>query len=275
MKKFILFSISAYLLLISVVPACFGYTLKVMQPTDILANSQQDLKDNFNGIIAGTADSAGTGLDTWDLGDGGDTNKSLRAGNDDADKSFIRYIATQDNWAFSNNGTYVNYFVAATSDIGAFGIGIAKSSWAETNKYCFEGATANAFESCITVTDPTADRTFTIPNEDADLINYNDSKIKGWVNFNGSGTVAIRDSFNVSSIADIAVGEYQVVWDVDFASINYSAIGMAGLTADTAYIVAHQGSTSIAAGYTQIIVSDHANARADATLITVIAIGDQ
>ena len=31
---------------------------------------------------------------------------------------------------------------------------------------------------------------------------------KAWVNFNGTGTVAIRDSFNVSSITDVGTGQY-------------------------------------------------------------------
>jgi len=34
---------------------------------------------------------------------------------------------------------------------------------------------------------------------------------KEWVNFNGSGTVAIRDSLNVSSISDNGTGTYQIV----------------------------------------------------------------
>jgi hypothetical protein len=33
---------------------------------------------------------------------------------------------------------------------------------------------------------------------------------KAWVNFNGTGTVAIRDSFNVSSITDNGTGDYTV-----------------------------------------------------------------
>ena len=33
---------------------------------------------------------------------------------------------------------------------------------------------------------------------------------KAWVNFNGTGTVAIRRAFNVSSVTDNATGEYTV-----------------------------------------------------------------
>ena len=35
---------------------------------------------------------------------------------------------------------------------------------------------------------------------------------RAWVNFNGTGTVAIRDSFNVSSITDNGTGNYTVTF---------------------------------------------------------------
>lgn len=40
----------------------------------------------------------------------------------------------------------------------------ATSVWGTANGFVFEGATANAFETTLTVTDPTADRTFTLPD---------------------------------------------------------------------------------------------------------------
>lgn len=43
---------------------------------------------------------------------------------------------------------------------------VANSVWGVSNGLTFEGATANAFETNITVTDPTADRTITVPNAD-------------------------------------------------------------------------------------------------------------
>ena len=53
---------------------------------------------------------------------------------------------------------------------------------------------------------------------------------RAWVNFNGTGTVAIRASFNVSSITDNGVGDYTVnltnaMPDINYTSnINYSPI---------------------------------------------------
>ena len=33
---------------------------------------------------------------------------------------------------------------------------------------------------------------------------------RAWVNFNGTGTVAINNSFNVSSITDVSTGQYTI-----------------------------------------------------------------
>ena len=44
---------------------------------------------------------------------------------------------------------------------------------------------------------------------------------KAWVNFNGTGTVAIRDSYNVSSITDNSTGNYTVNFSTAFSNANY------------------------------------------------------
>ena len=53
---------------------------------------------------------------------------------------------------------------------------------------------------------------------------------KAWVNFNGTGTVAIRASFNVSSITDNGTGDYTVNFTTALADANYAAPGSAGPT---------------------------------------------
>ena len=45
---------------------------------------------------------------------------------------------------------------------------------------------------------------------------------RAWVNFNGTGTVAIRASFNVSSITDNGTGDYTVNFTNALADANYS-----------------------------------------------------
>lgn len=47
---------------------------------------------------------------------------------------------------------------------------------------------------------------------------------RAWVNFNGTGTVAIRGSGNVSSITDNGVGDYTVNFTTAMPDANYSAV---------------------------------------------------
>ena len=53
---------------------------------------------------------------------------------------------------------------------------------------------------------------------------------KAWVNFNGTGTVAIRASGNVSSITDNGTGDYTVNFTVAMVDANYAAAAFVGST---------------------------------------------
>ena len=66
---------------------------------------------------------------------------------------------------------------------------------------------------------------------------------RAWVNFNGTGTVAIRASGNVSSITDNGTGNYTVNFTTAMVDVNYS------VSPYTAY-----SSTSIAAEF--LVVGD-------------------
>ena len=58
---------------------------------------------------------------------------------------------------------------------------------------------------------------------------------KAWVNFNGTGTVAIRAAGNVSSITDIAIGQYTVNFINAMPDSNYSTIASAKHVANTGW----------------------------------------
>lgn len=49
---------------------------------------------------------------------------------------------------------------------------------------------------------------------------------RAWVNWNGTGTVAIRASFNVTSITDNGTGNYTVNFTTAMPDVNFSVIGM-------------------------------------------------
>lgn len=42
-----------------------------------------------------------------------------------------------------------------------------------------------------------------------------------WVNFNGTGTVTIRDQYNIASITDIGTGEYELVFNSVLDNTSY------------------------------------------------------
>ncbi len=82
---------------------------------------------------------------TLAVGDAAAGNKTITANNADSNKPFIRYDDTADNFVFSMNGTTNSMVLSGTL-------------------LTFEGNTDDAFETTISITDPTADRTVTVPN---------------------------------------------------------------------------------------------------------------
>ena len=54
---------------------------------------------------------------------------------------------------------------------------------------------------------------------------------RAWVNFNGTGTVAIRASLNVSSITDNGTGDYTVNFTTAMPDANYATMKSPGVTA--------------------------------------------
>jgi len=60
--------------------------------------------------------------------------------------------------------------------------------------------------------------------ESTDVTNVINGSAKAWVNFDGTGTVAIRESFNVGSITDLAVGRYEVNFTNAFEDTNYVCV---------------------------------------------------
>jgi hypothetical protein len=58
---------------------------------------------------------------------------------------------------------------------------------------------------------------------------------RAWVNFNGSGTVAIRASGNVSSITDNGTGDYTVNFATALSDANYVGLASVGGAASATY----------------------------------------
>jgi len=82
---------------------------------------------------------------------------------------------------------------------------------------------------------------------------------KCWVNFNGVGTIAARDSFNMTSLTDNGTGDYTTTFANDFGNVNYCFNGNSmrensrshtnGQGSATAYAVgSYRGITAFVAG---------------------------
>jgi len=109
-----------------------------------------------------------------------------------------------------------------------------------------EGNASGTGTFTIAAPNSNTDRTLTLPDEAGtvltsvsdvaasqivDALNATGSApiyaCRAWVNFNGTGTVAIRGSGNVSSITDNGTGDYTVNFTTAMPDANYSYIGAA------------------------------------------------
>ena len=65
---------------------------------------------------------------------------------------------------------------------------------------------------------------------------------KAWVNFNGTGTPAIRSSYNISSVTKNSTAVYTITFSTAMPNTNYAATGIAGRdTGGSAQMVVPQG----------------------------------
>ena len=51
-----------------------------------------------------------------------------------------------------------------------------------------------------------------------------DGSAKAWIKYNGTGTIAISDSFNVASITDETTGTTTITLTSSFGNANYSTV---------------------------------------------------
>ena len=97
------------------------------------------------------------------------------------------------------------------------------------------------------------------------------SAAKAWVNFNGTGTIAARDSFNVSSLTDNATGDYVTSFTSSFANINY--VATFGNNSGAAYILNYYNADNVFTGSLRLY-SYNASAEADVNIATCDIMGD-
>jgi hypothetical protein len=105
------------------------------------------------------------------------------------------------------------------------------------SKIALSGNASGTGTLTIAAPNTNSDRTLNLPDSagtlataESTLTQFNASgsapvfAARAWVNFNGTGTVAIRASGNVSSITDNGTGEYTVNFTTAMPDANYSAL---------------------------------------------------
>jgi hypothetical protein len=103
---------------------------------------------------------------------------------------------------------------------------------------------------------------------------------KAWVNFNGTGTVAIRDSHNVSSITDNGTGDYKVNFATSLNNTDYavatSFIGyVGGYGGVMSSCTSNGGTTPSTSGFDlDVSYSYTSNGNVDINYIHAIVFGD-
>jgi hypothetical protein len=100
---------------------------------------------------------------------------------------------------------------------------------------------------------------------------------KAWVNFNGAGTVAIRDSYNISSLTDSDVGIYTLSWSSNFANDDYANAGTAGQNSNALVTVSCAIDTTAPTTSASLYNTNYENGssgRFDSNQVTIQVLGD-
>jgi len=96
---------------------------------------------------------------------------------------------------------------------------------------------------------------------------------KAWVNFNGTGTVAIRDSFNVGSITDNGTGDYTLNFTNNMSSANY-VLCMSGSTNNSYTRAGTQAPASMTSSTARVFTANSGGSSADREYCAVAIFGD-
>jgi hypothetical protein len=99
---------------------------------------------------------------------------------------------------------------------------------------------------------------------------------KCWISFNAQGTAAIKDSHNISSLSDQAVGWFYANIDVDLANGNAAAVG-SGSNSNNTYRILIDTAVQVV-GSVYIMCSGHSTSTSvaafDPELVYMVCFGD-
>ena len=99
------------------------------------------------------------------------------------------------------------------------------------------------------------------------------SAAKAWVNFDGTGTIAERDSFNVTSLTDNGTGDYTITFTTAMANTTYALSGATGDNGVDAGFRSY-GSFPPTASAVRVASTAHTGTLTDSSAVTMIVHGD-
>jgi len=96
---------------------------------------------------------------------------------------------------------------------------------------------------------------------------------KVWVNFDGTGTIAVKDSFNVSGITDDGTGNYTITIANDMVNAFYCS-NLTSQAGATAYGFSTGNNTQTASALTGIFTIQHGGSTQDVSHLSASINGD-
>lgn len=226
---------------------------------------------NPGGDTAYLPDYRGEFLRGWDHGRGVDDGRVLGSGQEDEFRS--HYHSVPRAKAGSINHDVVQWVDEYLGD--GTGVGSGSTGGTETRPrnvavmFCIKAAHVNIVEagtvSALGLSGQVNDHEARVSSVEG-LTSV--GNCKAWVNFDGTGTVTIRDSGNVSSVTDLGVGRYQVNFSEEMLSSNYSAVITGEEVSSVPPVMSTQGR---GAGYLQIRIESHlASAFMDCPIVSAL-----
>ena len=94
-------------------------------------------------------------------------------------------------------------------------------------------------------------------------------KVKAWVNFNGTGTVAIRAGYNVSSITDLGTATYTANFTVALQDVNYATVATCSNDAVINSFVSLAGTAPQTTAGVGFVTINHAGGGVDFTVVNL------
>jgi len=97
------------------------------------------------------------------------------------------------------------------------------------------------------------------------------SAAKAWINFNGTGTIATRNSFSVSSISDGGTGNYTTSFTNSMNDADFAPSGCSGETSGTEM---WESATRATGSFIVVNYTSDTGTDKDSTMVSIVIHGD-